>query len=81
MLTHDEILIMLAEERRLDPFLCLPWQSSIFARDSAIRDAAKPLGKSRLSARQQELVDLGNELAAWTIKLIKATHAAGAYFG
>ena len=70
----------LPEDGRIDSFLALPCQSFTFARDPALRDAAEPLGKSGLSARQQELVDLGNEIAAWTLKLIKATHASGGHF-
>ena len=45
VLTHGEVLIMLASEGSIDPFLGLPCQSFTFARDPALIDAAEPMLK------------------------------------
>ena len=58
VLTHVEILVRLAEDGRIDPWLALHCQSFTFARDPALRDVTEPLGKSGLFAWQQELVEI-----------------------
>ena len=80
VLTHSEILIDLARKSRIDPFLGLPCQSFTFARDPALRVAENPMGKPGLSPRQQELLDLGNKLAAWSLSFVQTIQTAGGYF-
>ena len=80
VLTHGQILMDLAEKGRIDAFLGMPCQSFTHARIPALRDAEFPEGKPGLSTRQQDLVDTGNRLAAWTLAFIMALHAAHRYF-
>ena len=80
VLTHGQILMDLAEKGRIDAFLGMPCQSFTHARIPALRDAEFPEGKPGLSTRQQDLVDTGNRLAAWTLAFITALHAAHRYF-
>ena len=66
-----EILMELARRGRIDVFLGLPCQSFTFARDPALRNSEFPLGKPGFSPRQQDLVEKGNNLAAWALFFIK----------
>ena len=78
--TQGNIFIDLATRGRFDPHVATPCQSFTFARKPALRNASEPLGKPGLSRYQPELVEKGNELAAWTITRVKAVHAADGYF-
>ena len=78
--TQLNIPIELATRGRIDTRLATPCQSFAFTRKPALRDASCPLGKPGLSTHQQKLVEKGNELAAWTLTLVKAVHAADGYF-
>ena len=80
VLTHGQILMDLAEKGRIDAFLGMPCQSFTHARIPTLRDAEFHEGKPGLSTRQQDLVDTGNRLAAWTLAFITALHAAHSYF-
>ena len=80
VLTRGQILMDLAERLRIDAFLGMPCQSFTHARIPALRSAEFPSGKPDLSSRQQDLVDTGNRLAAWTLAFITVLHAAHRYF-
>ena len=80
VLTRGQILMDLAEKGRIDAFLGMPCQSFTHARIPALRNAEFPEGKPGLSTRQQDLVDTGNRLAAWTLAFIMVLHAAHRYF-
>ena len=70
----------LAEKGRIDAFLGMPCQSFIHARIPALRNAEFPEGKPGLTTSQQDLVDMGNRLAALTLAFIMILHAAHKYF-
>ena len=58
----------------------MPCQSFTHARLPALRDAEFPEGKPGLTARQQNLVDMGNILAAWVLSFIMLLHIVHRYF-
>ena len=81
VLTHGEVLNRLVVDGRLVAVHCgTPCQSMTWGRLPQLRSWSFPSGLSDLRPVQQLLVTAGNALAAFTMWLCAALHAARGYF-